>query len=61
MLGKRQQWITYISFNPTVRLSSLRTWNIGVNSDPSAREYGYKATPNNVINSPTMREVGTTI
>ena len=61
MLGKQQQWIMYISFNPTVRLSSLRTWNIGVNSDPNAREYGYKATPNNVINSPTMREVGTTI
>ena len=38
-----------------------RTRNVGVNSDPGARKYGYKATPNNVPHSPTMREVSTTI
>ena len=32
-----------------------------MDSDPCAREYGYKATPNDIPNSPTMREVGTTI
>ena len=32
-----------------------------MNSDPGTREYGSKATPNNVPNGPTMGKVGTTI
>ena len=50
MLSKRYDWVLL-----------PRTRNVGVYSDPGAGEYSYKATPNNVPHSPTMREVGTTI
>ena len=48
VLGKQQQWIPYIFFNPTVCTSLLQTWNIWVDSDPGAREDRDKTTPNNV-------------
>ena len=61
MLGEWLKWVPYPSFNPTVHLLFPRAKNIRVDSDPCAREYGYEATPNDIPNSPTMREVGTTI
>ena len=43
MLGKRYNWVPL-----------LRGWNIGMNSDPSARKDGNKTTPHNVPDRPTM-------
>ena len=61
MLGKRQQWIPYTSFNPTTSLPLLRAWNVRVNSDPRAREDSYKTAPHNAPDRPAMREVVTMI
>ena len=61
MLGKRSQWIPYMSFNPTVCLSFLRARNVRMNRDPSTQKDGGKATPNNVPNRTTMRKVGAVV
>ena len=40
-----------------VGLPPLWTWNIGMNSDPSTREDGHKATPHDIPDRATMCEV----
>ena len=61
MLGKRQYWVPYTSFNPTVSLSLLWAWDVRMYSDPGAREDRSETTPHNTPDRPTMGEVGTTI
>ena len=61
MLGKRQQWVPYTSFNPTFCLSLLRAWNIRVDGDPGTWEDGNETAPDNIPDCPAVREVSTTI
>ena len=53
ILYKRQQWIRYTHFNPTVCLSHLLAWNVWMNRDPSTEKDGGKATPNNAPDGAT--------
>ena len=50
MSGERYDWILI-----------LWTWNIRMNSDPSAQKDCHKTTPYNIPNCTAMREVGTTV
>ena len=50
MSGKRHNWVPL-----------LRTWDIRVHCDPSARKYCHKTAPYNIPNCTAMREVGTTV
>ena len=61
MLGKRQNWIPYPFLQTIVRLSLLRTRHVGVHCDPSAREDGDEAAPNDVPDGAAMCEVGARI
>ena len=61
MLGKRQQWIPNTSFNPTIRFSLLRTWNIRVDGDPGTRKDRNNTTPHNVPYCTTVCDVCTMI
>ena len=61
MLGKRQNWIPYPSFDAIFRPSLLRTQDIGVDRDPSAREDRDETAPYDVPNCPTMCEVSARI
>ena len=61
MLGKRQQWIIYAFYNPTVLLSPLWAMDVWVNSDPSTRKDGDRTVSPNVPDRPTMCKIGAMI
>ena len=50
MFGKRYNWVLL-----------LRTWNIGVNGDPSTQKDSSKTTPNDAPDCSAMREIGAVI
>ena len=58
VLGKRENWVPYPTFNTILRLPLLRTRNIWVNSNPRARENSDSAAPNNIPYSSTPSEIG---
>ena len=58
VLGKREDWVPYPSFNTILCLPLLRTRNIRADSNPRTRENSESAAPNNIPNSSTADEIG---
>ena len=57
MFSKREQWILYVSSDPTIRFSFLWTRNIRVDGHPGAGEDCNQTAPNYIPNRSAMREV----